>query len=57
MIALLTSLMIFLSMRGANISADSLSVGNDMAALYPSYIRIRRGQVMCALLGSYTFCP
>jgi len=55
--ALLTSLVFVLSTLSANISANSLSVGNDMAALYPRYINIRRGQVICAFLGSWAFCP
>ena len=55
--ALLTSLVFIVSTLGANISANSLSAGNDIAALYPRYINIRRGQVICAFLGGWAFYP
>ncbi|EEP82925.1 predicted protein [Uncinocarpus reesii 1704] len=35
---------------GANISANSLSAANDLMALAPQYINIRRGQLLCGLL-------
>lgn len=55
--AFLTSLAFLLSTLSANISANSLAAGNDMTALYPRYINIRRGQVICAFLGGWAFCP
>ena len=39
-----------LAALGVNISANSLSAANDLAALFPSYINIRRGQLICALI-------
>ncbi|KAL2036931.1 hypothetical protein N7G274_010356 [Stereocaulon virgatum] len=39
-----------LAALGVNISANSLSAANDLAALAPSYINIRRGQLICALI-------
>ncbi|KAI9573862.1 NCS1 nucleoside transporter family [Boletus coccyginus] len=42
---------------GTNISANSLSAGNDMTALLPKYINIRRGQIICALVGGWAMCP
>ena len=42
---------------GTNVSANSLSAGNDMTALWPRYINIRRGQVICAFLGGWALCP
>lgn len=39
-----------LAALGINISANSLSAANDLAALFPSYINIRRGQLICALI-------
>jgi NCS1 family nucleobase:cation symporter-1 len=46
---------------GTNISANSLSAGNDMTVLWPRYINIRRGQpagqVICAFLGGWALCP
>ena len=39
-----------LAALGVNISANSLSAANDLAALFPSFINIRRGQLLCAVL-------
>ena len=39
-----------LAALGVNISANSLSAANDLAALFPSVINIRRGQLACAVL-------
>lgn len=39
-----------LAALGVNISANSLSAANDLAALFPRYINLRRGQLLCALL-------
>ncbi|KAI0309766.1 NCS1 nucleoside transporter family [Amylostereum chailletii] len=46
-----------LTTLGTNISANSLCAGNDMTALCPRYINIRRGQVICAFLGGWALCP
>ena len=35
---------------GLNVSANSLSAANDLSALFPRYINIRRGQLACALI-------
>ncbi|TBU26191.1 permease for cytosine/purines, uracil, thiamine, allantoin-domain-containing protein [Dichomitus squalens] len=42
---------------GTNVSANSLSAANDMTVLFPRYINIRRGQVICAILGGWALCP
>ncbi|KAL4071571.1 permease for cytosine/purines, uracil, thiamine, allantoin-domain-containing protein [Scleroderma yunnanense] len=42
---------------GTNISANSLSAGNDMTALLPQYINIQRGQIICAFIGGWALCP
>ncbi|KAG9309884.1 cytosine-purine [Chiua virens] len=42
---------------GTNISANSLCAGNDMTALWPKYINIRRGQIICAVIGGWLLCP
>ena len=55
--AFLASFTFALSTLGSNISANSLGAGNDMAVLYPRYINIRRGQVICAFLGGWALCP
>jgi NCS1 family nucleobase:cation symporter-1 len=39
-----------LAALGVNISANSLSAANDLSALFPSYVDIRRGQLLCAVL-------
>ncbi|KAG7090689.1 hypothetical protein E1B28_009786 [Marasmius oreades] len=42
---------------GTNISANSLSAANDMMVLNPKWINIRRGQIICALIGGWVVCP
>ncbi|KAF9066556.1 permease for cytosine/purines, uracil, thiamine, allantoin-domain-containing protein [Rhodocollybia butyracea] len=42
---------------GTNISANSLSAANDMMVLFPRYINIRRGQILCAILGGWALAP
>ncbi|KAL5498160.1 hypothetical protein ACEPAH_2290 [Sanghuangporus vaninii] len=42
---------------GTNVSANSVGAGNDMTALWPKYINIRRGQVICAIIGGWALCP
>lgn len=39
-----------LAALGVNISANSLSAANDFMALFPRYINLRRGQLLCAVL-------
>ncbi|KAJ7650249.1 permease for cytosine/purines, uracil, thiamine, allantoin-domain-containing protein [Roridomyces roridus] len=46
-----------LATLGTNISANSLSAANDMTVLLPKYINIRRGQVLCAIIGGWALCP
>ena len=55
--AFFTSFAFTLGTLGTNISANSLSAGNDMSALWPRYINIRRGQVICAFIGGWVLCP
>ena len=55
--AFFTSFAFALGTLGTNISANSLSAGNDMTALWPRYINIRRGQVICAFIGGWALCP
>ncbi|KAF1812413.1 NCS1 allantoate transporter [Eremomyces bilateralis CBS 781.70] len=45
-----------LAALGVNISANSLSAANDLTALFPAYVNIRRGQLLCALL-SWALVP
>lgn len=55
--AFFASFSFMLATLGANISANSLSAANDMTVLSPSYINIRRGQAICAILGGWVLCP
>ncbi|KAG5988970.1 hypothetical protein E4U54_004484 [Claviceps lovelessii] len=45
-----------LAQLGTNISANSISAGTDMTALFPRYINIRRGGYICAAIG-LAMCP
>ena len=45
-----------LAALGVNISANSLSAANDLMALAPRYVNIRRGQLICAVL-SWALVP
>ncbi|KAI6003307.1 permease for cytosine/purines, uracil, thiamine, allantoin-domain-containing protein [Pisolithus orientalis] len=55
--AFFASLVFVIATIGTNISANSLSAGNDMTVLLPKYINIRRGQVICAFIGGWALCP
>ena len=55
--AFFASAAFMLTTLGTNISANSLSAANDMTVLFPRYINIRRGQVLCAILGGWALCP
>ncbi|KAG7447269.1 cytosine-purine permease [Guyanagaster necrorhizus] len=55
--AFFASFSFFVATLGTNISANSLSAANDMTVLFPRYINIRRGQVICAILGGWALCP
>jgi NCS1 family nucleobase:cation symporter-1 len=46
-----------LATLGTNISANSLSAANDMTVLFPRFINIKRGQVICAFIGGWALCP
>ncbi|KAL4805795.1 permease for cytosine/purines, uracil, thiamine, allantoin-domain-containing protein [Aspergillus unguis] len=45
-----------LASLGVNISANSISAGNDLMALFPKYVNLRRGQIICGLL-SWALVP
>ncbi|KAI6101745.1 permease for cytosine/purines, uracil, thiamine, allantoin-domain-containing protein [Pisolithus croceorrhizus] len=55
--AFFASLAFVIATIGTNISANSLSAGNDMTVLLPKYINIRRGQIICAIIGGWALCP
>ncbi|PLB49159.1 NCS1 allantoate transporter [Aspergillus steynii IBT 23096] len=39
-----------LASLGVNISANSISAANDLTALLPGYVNLRRGQIICGIL-------
>ncbi|QLL34459.1 hypothetical protein HG536_0G03210 [Torulaspora globosa] len=45
-----------LAQLGTNISANSLSCGTDMTALFPRFVNIRRGSLFCAMI-ALCICP
>lgn len=55
--AFFASFSFLLATLGTNISANSLSAANDLTVLLPKYINIRRGQVICAILGGWALAP
>jgi NCS1 family nucleobase:cation symporter-1 len=55
--AFFASFSFLLAILGSNISTNSLSAANDMMVLFPRYINIRRGQIICAILGGWALCP
>ncbi|KXN86686.1 hypothetical protein AN958_09770 [Leucoagaricus sp. SymC.cos] len=56
-VAFFASFAFMLATLGTNISANSMSAANDMTALLPQYINIRRGQALCAIIGGWVLCP
>ncbi|KAJ7143683.1 permease for cytosine/purines, uracil, thiamine, allantoin-domain-containing protein [Mycena epipterygia] len=55
--AAFSRLLIRFTTLGTNISANSLTAANDMTVLFPRYINIRRGQIICAAIGGWALCP
>lgn len=55
--AFFASFSFLISIIGANISANSLSAANDLTAMFPKYVNIKRGQIICAILGGWALCP
>ena len=47
----LCSFCFLFSAFGTNFGANSIPFGADMTGLFPKYLTIRRGQVLCAILG------
>jgi nucleobase:cation symporter-1, NCS1 family len=55
--AFFTAFSFMLGTLGTNISANSLSAANDMTVLFPRYINIRRGQIICAIVAGWALAP
>ncbi|KAK9463555.1 permease for cytosine/purines, uracil, thiamine, allantoin-domain-containing protein [Lipomyces oligophaga] len=47
----------YVAQAAANVSANSISAGNDLNCMFPKYINIRRGQIIVSLLGAWAFTP
>jgi NCS1 family nucleobase:cation symporter-1 len=45
------SLAFFVGVFATNLGANSIPFGSDMTGLFPRWLTIRRGQVLCAILG------
>jgi nucleobase:cation symporter-1, NCS1 family len=46
-----------LSNLGSNISANTLSASNDLCALFPRYVNLRRGSLITAVIGCWAVAP
>ncbi|KAM0801087.1 permease for cytosine/purines, uracil, thiamine, allantoin-domain-containing protein [Usnea florida] len=51
-----TGLLFAFAMIGTNVAGNSIAFANDTMALFPKYINLRRGQLLCAILG-FVICP
>ncbi|KAJ5993242.1 NCS1 allantoate transporter [Penicillium sp. IBT 35674x] len=40
-----------------NISANSISFANDMTTMCPKWFNIKRGMILCMILGGWALCP
>ncbi|KAH7909872.1 permease for cytosine/purines, uracil, thiamine, allantoin-domain-containing protein [Hygrophoropsis aurantiaca] len=54
--AFFASASFLLTTIGTNISANALCAANDLTVCFPRYVNLRRGQVICAIVG-FAFCP
>ncbi|CAI5215580.1 ANL_HP_G0176900.mRNA.1.CDS.1 [Saccharomyces cerevisiae] len=52
----LISFVFAVAQLGTNISANSLSCGTDMSAIFPKFINIKRGSLFCAAM-ALCICP
>ncbi|GAA5897719.1 hypothetical protein JCM6882_000076 [Rhodosporidiobolus microsporus] len=46
-----------LAQFSCNISGNSISAANDLSTLFPKYLNIRRGQIICAIVGGFGMVP
>ncbi|KAK9322188.1 permease for cytosine/purines, uracil, thiamine, allantoin-domain-containing protein [Lipomyces orientalis] len=47
----------YLAQACANISANSISAANDLNAMFPRFVNIRRGQFIIAFVGAWALTP
>lgn len=55
--AFFVALSYLIAQIGINISANSISAANDLTALFPKYVNIRRGQYIVLALGGWALVP
>ncbi|KAL1591489.1 hypothetical protein SLS60_011881 [Paraconiothyrium brasiliense] len=55
--AAFVSLSFVLAQLGANISANCISASNDLNAMFPSYVNLRRGSYIIAFVGAWALTP
>ncbi|KAF1979044.1 hypothetical protein BU23DRAFT_595508 [Bimuria novae-zelandiae CBS 107.79] len=55
--AAFVSLSFVLAQLGANISANCISASNDLNAMFPSYVNLRRGSYIIAFVGTWALTP
>ena len=41
---------------GTNVAGNSIPFANDLTGMFPRYVNVRRGQLICAVLG-FVICP
>ncbi|TLD35488.1 NCS1 nucleoside transporter family [Venturia nashicola] len=55
--AAFVSLSFVLAQLGSNISANCVSAANDLNAMFPSYVDLRRGSFIIAFVGAWALTP
>ncbi|KAE9971118.1 hypothetical protein EG327_009997 [Venturia inaequalis] len=55
--AAFVSLSFVLAQLGSNISANCVSAANDLNAMFPTYINLRRGSFLIAFIGAWALTP
>ncbi|KAI9733897.1 MAG: hypothetical protein M1834_002552 [Cirrosporium novae-zelandiae] len=46
-----------IAVMGENLSANCISAANDLNAMFPKYINLRRGQFIVAIIGAWALTP
>jgi nucleobase:cation symporter-1, NCS1 family len=56
-LAFVCSVLWILAQISCNVSANSFSFANDLTSLFPKWVNIKRGTVVCSILGGWAFVP
>ncbi|KAK5127778.1 hypothetical protein LTR85_004894 [Meristemomyces frigidus] len=56
-LAFVCSVLWILAQVSCNVSANSFSFANDLMSLFPKWINIRRGTIICSIVGGWAFVP